>query len=666
MLPTPAKTGPGGALSINIDNDSMGDLGKAFGNALKPLVKSIDSLNATLLKSMAPDPASKTDRGKDLIKGPDAAKEADGEKMSVGKFGFAGLAVLAAALLGTSKELQGIVNTFAFPKTLKLLKAPFVLLKKGFNGISKLFKAIGTRFQNADLRKTFGKAGMVDKFLLSMKRVGESIGDLGKNIKGRIGGFFKGGVIDKFFKSTKSMTDGIKNFSPSTLKTQIGFGKGGGIDKFFSATGRVVDRVKDFLTPVKNVLGRIGKIMEPLKKLGGGLGSLLKPLMTLVKTIFFPITIIMGIIDGIKGFIEGYKDQGFIDGLLTGLGNILGGIVGAPLDLVKNLAAFLLKKLGFKNVAAALKDFSFKDMIKNAFGGIANFFINLPEIIEKAVRGVFGDKVGDFLFGKSKETKLADIAEKTDKVQKSAQSDIDMFEKRAKTHAKEQETIDKMKPGAVKDRRQAKLDKKRQKNESKLLKAKGEKSEAVIKGLTAKTATVDTAELFAKGASEEQVLEATAKLQKTLTPDELEMFLSNIKNQSGLALEDLAKDSVGKKSLVGGLLGKKGLTDEQKKLQEDIFVGKGQLERSGKDQIEAKAKMVEGEVVEGQTLDELSAPIVAPNFGGSSTDNSQTDNSQNNTSTTQNNNYYGGDSGGGMNTRNQDGSLFKQQGTYAM
>ena len=193
--------------------------------------------------------------------------------------------------------------------------------------------------------------------------------------KERLVVFFKGGVIDKFFTSTKNMTDGVKNFSPSTLKTQAAFGKGGSLGKFFLSTGNFVDRVKSFLTPVKNVVGGIKKIMEPLKSLGGGLGSLLKPLMPLLKTIFLPITIIMAIIDGVRGFIEGYKDQGFIDGLLTGLGNILGGIIGAPLDLLKNLAAFILEKLGFEAVAETLKDFSFKDMIKNAFGGIANFLV---------------------------------------------------------------------------------------------------------------------------------------------------------------------------------------------------------------------------------------------------------------------------------------------------
>ena len=670
MLPTPVKTGPGGGLSINIDNDSMGDLGKAFGDALKPLVKGISNLNATLIKSMAPDPESKTDRGKDLIKGPDAGKE-DGSKMTVGKFGFGALAVLAAALTGTTKELQGIVNTLAFPKTLKLLKAPFTLLKKGFGGIQKLFQGIGNYFKKqtgpAGLRKIFGKAGVVDKFFLSIKRVGDSIGDLGKNMKGKIGGFFKGGVIDKFFTSTKNMSDGIKNFSPSTLKTQAAFGKGGNIGKFFLTTGNFVDRVKAFLTPVKNVLSGIGKIMEPLKKIGGGLGSLLKPLMPLIKTIFFPITIIMGIIDGIKGFIEGYKDQGFIDGLLTGLGNILGGIIGAPLDLVKNLAAFLLEKLGFKNVAEALKDFSFKDMIKNAFGGIANFFSNLPEMIEKAIRGIFGNKVGDFLFGKDKGAAMADAAKEATKEQGSAQSDIDMAEKQKASQAKRQEELDKMKPSARKDRLQKRLDADKAKTESDLLSAKSAKSGAVIKGLAAKTAQVDTAEMFAKGATEEQVLEATAKLQEGMTPEELEIFKSNIKNQSGLGLKDLAKESVQKKSLVGSMLGKEGLTDEQKAMQEEVFVGKAQLARSGKDKLASTVKMVEGKVVEGQTLEELSGQVQNNVGGSTSVDNSQSDNSTtNNNSNVTNNNYGGGGDSDTLNSRNPDNSLFSQNTTYAM
>ena len=69
--------------------------------------------------------------------------------------------------------------------------------------------------------------------------------------------------------------------------------------------------------------------------------------------------------------------------------------------------------------------------------------------------------------------------------------------------------------------------------------------------------------------------------------------------------------------------------------------------------------------MEGQVLDEKSAPIVSSNVGGSPTDNSTTDNSTTTTSNSITNNNYGGGGGSGMDTRNQDGSLFNQQGTYS-
>ena len=41
---------------------------------------------------------------------------------------------------------------------------------------------------------------------------------------------------------------------------------------------------------------------------------------------------------------------------------------------MKNIFAFILEKLGFEQVAEAMKEFSFKEMILNVFGGIADFF----------------------------------------------------------------------------------------------------------------------------------------------------------------------------------------------------------------------------------------------------------------------------------------------------
>ena len=77
--------------------------------------------------------------------------------------------------------------------------------------------------------------------------------------------------------------------------------------------------------------------------------------------------------------------------------------------------------------------------------------------------------------------------------------------------------------------------------------------------------------------------------------------------------------------------------------------------------------MVEGKVVEGQTLEELSGQVQNNVGGSTSVDNSQSDNSTtNNNSNVTNNNYGGGGDSDTLNSRNPDNSLFSQNTTYAM
>tara|TARA_R100001591_G_scaffold7175_1_gene13535 strand:+ start:5655 stop:7262 length:1608 start_codon:yes stop_codon:yes gene_type:complete len=141
----------------------------------------------------------------------------------------------------------------------------------------------------------------------------------------------------------------------------------------------------------------IRKFFTRIKEFFGKFPILSKVLRVALRFIALPLTVLFGIVDAVKGFMEGYKDRGFIDGILTAIGNVLGGLFGTVLDLIKDIAAFVLEKLGFENAAEALKDFSFKELIKNAFGGIVNFFENLPEIINSAIRSLPG---GDFLADK--------------------------------------------------------------------------------------------------------------------------------------------------------------------------------------------------------------------------------------------------------------------------
>ena len=673
MLPTPVKTGPGGALSINIDNDSMGDLGKAFGSALKPLVKGIKDLNQTLIKSMAPDPESKTDRGKDLIKGPEGAKAKDDDLKKLNLLGLAAFGLLASYLTGFNNTLQGLVNLVNLNKITKALKKPFLSIGKGLASLRLLFTRFGERLKKIRLQRIFGKAGIFDRFLLRMADLGKSVRVLLTNAKTSVQGFFKGGIISKFFTSIGNFVDRIKSFNPQTLRLQASFGQGGALGKFLLGFKKVVDGVKGFLAPIANVTKSIGGgIATALKSLGGvvkfvgTIGRFISRI-PVIGTLLVPL---FAIIDGVTGFMEGFKDKGILDGILTGLGNILGGLIGAPLDLLKGVLAFVLDKIGLKGIADALKDFSFKDFIKNIFGGIVNFFENIPKFIEGALRGLgkIGNMLADKMFGKDSEGAAKSMIQDASKQQASAEKDITGVggvAGREKIEAEQQAKIDAMPEGKPKQIAQENLDRRKKFTEKMKLEADAKMQEGAIKGLALKTKDIDTAKMLAEGATAEQVFEKTKDLQATLTPKELEMFKQQVENQAGLGIADLAKESVSKQQLLGSLTGKEAMTAEQIALQEQVFADKAKLARAGKTSLETTAKMVDGKVVEGQTLDDISAPIVSSNIGGSSTDNSTTDNSSTNNTNNQTNNYYGGDGGAGMNSTNPDSSLFQQHGTYA-
>jgi hypothetical protein len=158
-------------------------------------------------------------------------------------------------------------------------------------------------------------------------------------------------------KSTKSASKGVQ-----TLGTTI--------VNFFKA-----------LKPVKTAFGVLGKVAAAFSGIGRVFGRL-----------FLPITIIMGIFDGLKGAnkeMEKYKDAGFFSKLFAGtmgfLSGVLQGLIGIPLDLLKSLVGWIAGKLGFEGVQEFLSNFSFADSIGQLFsaiiGGVLGFVQNIKDTI---------------------------------------------------------------------------------------------------------------------------------------------------------------------------------------------------------------------------------------------------------------------------------------------
>lgn len=420
--------------------------------------------------------------------------------------------------------------------------------------------------------------------------------------------------------------------------------------------------VSRFLTFFGNFTTRIGKFGTTLMNTF----KFLKPVLGIFSKLALPLTVIFSLIDAVKGFIEGYKDGGIIDGVLTAIGSVLGGLVGLPLDFIKNIFAFILEKLGFDQVAEAMKDFSFKDMIKNVFGGIVDFFAAIPKMAEKGLRalGKAGNFIADKIFGKDKDNEIA----KREEIQKDAQADIDKEKGRQNELAGLEEVADKKRGTGRGNRMKRQLQQKKAASQRRQFAAEDKQSKAAIENLALKTGgpegeeNLTKREFYAKlGAGEiKSVEDAEFIMGRPLTEKEGEFLKSKIDSERNVK-DDLANLEFAE-DLEAQVL-EKPKKGRFKRGREDSFAADIVRAKAGVD-LDApgttQVKLEQGKVVEGKVLDKPdpvgTPPIIAPS------DNSQTnnDNSQTHNNTTHNN--YGGD--GPMNTRNNDGSLFGAT-TYA-
>ena len=138
--------------------------------------------------------------------------------------------------------------------------------------------------------------------------------------------------------------------------------------------------------PLGPISKAINGIKSAIQAFGGRLGGIFRLFGTLGRVIAFPVTIIMGIIDGFKGFMRGWEEQEgifnkLIAGALGAVGGVLRGIIGIPLDLLKSAVGFIAEKMGFENFAETLESFSFADIIQGIFDSITNVVLSIKDKI---------------------------------------------------------------------------------------------------------------------------------------------------------------------------------------------------------------------------------------------------------------------------------------------
>ena len=374
-------------------------------------IKELASLNksfAQYFKSMAADSLDKLEEKREKVSG----KKPTGDEFDAGVKGFkdaAGmglmgfLGAIGAALTGLAVGL-----TIGFGKYLVALGTMFDSmvggkLSTGFKTVSTalrtgLFKLVGLTPDGKfgpNLTKLMGmKSNVILRIRTTMSGISRSIyamvglGVDGKPVVGT------SNFMKRMYKIGNMFRSGLTNignmFRPLTNLI-------GGDSK---AVGGIFSRIG---SGIKSFLGAFKIFGGTFSALKGALSPVFTIFKSLGRVIFAPLTLIMGIIDGIKGAISGFAEEGILGGILGAVGGVLGGLIGMPLDLLKSAVSWIAGKLGFENFSEILDSFSFKDGIMDLFMGIASVFNGAIDWVKNAIGGVASKIASFFGFGGDEE-----------------------------------------------------------------------------------------------------------------------------------------------------------------------------------------------------------------------------------------------------------------------
>ncbi len=208
-------------------------------------------------------------------------------------------------------------------------------------------------------------------------------------------GIVIGAIVGAIMAPFRLLLAVLKKIKPIGLAITKFFGEG-------SKFAGVLDKAKKWFEPIKALFGEGGKFAG-LGKTFGKMGKFLKPLVAGFKIGFkvlgWPLTVLLGIIDFIRGFISEYGESGsIVEALKAGLKSAFMGLFEAPVYLIGLLGDWVLKQFGVE-VKGGLAS-----KIMDAISSIFDWIFKIPELITKTWEWV-KSKSG---FGQTEEEKIAD------------------------------------------------------------------------------------------------------------------------------------------------------------------------------------------------------------------------------------------------------------------
>ena len=212
------------------------------------------------------------------------------------------------------------------------------------------------------------------------------------------------GVIRKS-TAFRKLRISIFKFNRAVLGPRLGVI--GAINRFFTG----------ILPTIKKISGAFTRGLAAFSKLSG-LSFLLRIGGLFLRFIAWPLQLVIGLFGGLTEGLKKYKEGG---GMFEVLGAFMKGvydaIVGATLNLIADIAGWVLKKLGFTKLGEAIQDLDFSfDSIMRGVINLKNSILNFITKGINKVRKFFGKepyKLREMIKADSEadETNLASISE---------------------------------------------------------------------------------------------------------------------------------------------------------------------------------------------------------------------------------------------------------------
>ena len=180
-----------------------------------------------------------------------------------------------------------------------------------------------------------------------------------------------------------------------------------GVGAVLTPIRAAVDTVRGFVSSMEGVSRGFQAVRGFLAPLGKTVGNVARA----VRLIFVPLRFILIGFETLRGALDGFKEDGIIGGIQGAITGFFNGLIGIPADLITNALAWVTDRMGFSNAAAALREFSWTDLIgnlisaplnlvRNSFSWIKNKFKEFDQAVERIGESI-GEAIRNFFSGLS-------------------------------------------------------------------------------------------------------------------------------------------------------------------------------------------------------------------------------------------------------------------------